>query len=92
MRIVAIGDSITQGLSPRSMWLSPDHNLGGGPHPENGTDSYRRPLYLSLRRLGCSVEMVGPITTAHLGPFGRKDFPPNHAAKWGVRAMHLPCS
>jgi len=79
VRILPVGDSITQGIAslPKQR----------GKHPINGSSTYRRALYKSF---GCSITFVGPWTSGFMGVQPCQDFPQRHAAKWGVRAKDMP--
>ena len=69
VRIMPLGDSITQGDS--------DH------------DTYRRPLWLSLRAEGYEVDFVGSLRVNHRGPPPSRDFDLDHEGHWGFRVDEI---
>ena len=79
VRILPVGDSITQGIASL--------HKQRGKHPINGSSTYRRALYKSF---GCSITFVGPWTSGFMGVQPCQDFPQRHAAKWGVLAKDMP--
>eukprot|EP00759_Apiculatamorpha_spiralis_P034698 PhF_6_TR35750/c0_g1_i2/m.51921 len=78
VRVMPMGDSITQGLTALTRRR--------GIHPINGTTSYRRHLY---KMLGCRMTFVGPFHLAFLGAAPIADFPLDHASRWGIRASEM---
>jgi lysophospholipase L1-like esterase len=80
VRVVCIGDSITQGNDGR-----PDRQR---------TFSWRYPLWKRCLDAGVALEMVGSMTTGFEGappyaPHKGKDFPNVHEGRWGWTAMGL---
>ena len=69
VRIMPLGDSITQGDS--------DHN------------TYRRPLWKSLRAEGYNVDFVGSLRVNHRGPPPNDDFDHDHEGHWGWRVDEI---
>ncbi len=69
VRIMPLGDSITQGDS--------DH------------DTYRRPLWKSLRAEGYNVDFVGSLRVNHRGPPPSDDFDLDHEGHWGWRVDEI---
>ncbi|HEY9834816.1 MAG TPA: SGNH/GDSL hydrolase family protein [Stenomitos sp.] len=65
IRIMPLGDSITQGNTK--------HN------------SYRRPLWLELRKAGYNVDFVGSTRENFKGLSPSSDFDPDHEGHWGWR-------
>ena len=65
VRIMPLGDSITQGDA--------DH------------DTYRRPLWKSLKGEGYDVDFVGSLRANHRGTPPRDDFDRDHEGHWGWR-------
>lgn len=69
MRIMPLGDSITQADS--------NHN------------SYRRPLWMQLRKAGYNVELVGSTQEHFQGSAPLADFDRDHEGHWGWRVDQI---
>lgn len=67
LRIMPLGDSITQG----------------------DRDSYRRPLWLALKRAGIDADFVGSMRRGHGAESKARDFDDDHEGHWGWRADHV---
>lgn len=79
LRIVAIGDSITQGRRGRT----------GPGTPEGPVVSYRHPFFREVVRSGHRVDMVGTLAHGFEGdpawpPVDGVPFDPDHEARWGI--------
>eukprot|EP00759_Apiculatamorpha_spiralis_P028953 PhF_6_TR31400/c0_g1_i2/m.46007 len=77
--ILPVGDSITEGSAKTAN------------HP-NGSTSYRRPLYFQLRNSCSEPTFIGPRTLSHQGLPPHTDFPLNHSAMFGMRAVDAPAA
>ena len=69
VRIMPLGDSITQGDSYH--------------------DTYRRPLWKTLRSEGYDVDFVGSLNTNYGGPPPHSDFDLDHEGHWGWRVDQI---
>ncbi len=52
-------------------------------------DSYRRPLWLALKRAGIKVDFVGSMTRGYGADSEAADFDRDHEGHWGWRADHV---
>ena len=79
VRILPLGDSITQGEG-RDRSVYPN---------DTPRDSYRRPLWQKLAAEGCAVDFVGSSTTNFKGPAPNPDFDLDHEGHWGWRTDEI---
>ena len=79
VRILALGNSITQGEG-RNRSVYPN---------DTPRDSYRRPLWQTLENEGCNVDFVGSYQTNFKGPAPNPDFDLDHEGHWGWTADEI---
>jgi len=54
-----------------------------------GRDSYRRDLWLKLRKSGADVDFVGSMKNNFMGTPAHEDFDMDHEGHWGWRADQI---